>query len=812
MLWCIRIGHVRVLSQDGRPLLRSLSASAMDGPGHAKWSGEMKSEHFAVKKIVLWSCIAWAGCVATRQLAAQLPAVLQVPAATRVAGSTASGYNGDYGPATNLDLSSPTGSVFGADGNQYIADSKNNCVRKVTPGTPAMMSVLVGYESTPVSADTCDASNVTPMPAQGLLGPQGLAIDAAGDLFIADTGHNCIRELPANASGARSLVTVVDTCQNYGSSAALALSVSPSPQGLILGPDGDQIWTSYASALGISQVMYHRQTDPEGSVCDVVGTPVAGHDTVCAFFNGQGTMLSDPTGLTMDAAGNDYIADTGNGCVRELTAAMVLITPVGQCASDNTGSANPTIPDFAPVGLAAGKQGYIYVTNIAQGTVLQYQGQNSAPVLIAGVPNTQSTVYTGAQDGKAAVTVSLNAPTGLAVDPSGTLYVADSGNGIIRELAFNAHFPSQNLHALSSAQNLHFQINSAVNLASSFTPEYGVSLGNNTCKGSLAVSASAVPTTCVISVQFDPEYPGLRLAPLTLTDSGSKPARSFSYGLSGTGVGSNALFLPGTIQTDLPLLSNPTAVVVGPTGNVYIAESGATAGTGDIKLIAAGSQAARVFVPSGKIESPAALALDTEQNLYVADSVTASILKVTANGTVTTFVTGLANPSALSVDTFGNLYVAENASASPEVVKIFAGGQRLIIAGGGTNTSPDGALATQAQFIKLSGLYVDPSGVIYISDAGAYRVYSVDTAGTLHYFAGNGTPASTSAPMTLPTDAGLEDPGSLVGDAAGDIYITDSAANLIYVVFGGSNQNPGIEALGRGRVYPATRVMAARQI
>ena len=107
------------------------------------------------------------------------------------------------------------------------------------------------------------------------------------------------------------------------------------------------------------------------------------------------TVLNDPTGLAIDAAGDYYVADTGNGCVREVTPAQVQSTPIGQCASDGSGSSNPPAPNFSPVGLAAGSQGYLYITNLAQGTVLQYQGPDAttAPVLIAGIPNS-TTPYT----------------------------------------------------------------------------------------------------------------------------------------------------------------------------------------------------------------------------------------------------------------------------------------------------------------------------------------------------------------------------------------------------------------------------------
>jgi sugar lactone lactonase YvrE len=750
----------------------------------------MKSKSTLGGSFAVRACVALMASGLAMTFAAAAQAVLQVPTSTRVAGSTVSGYNQDFGPAISTDLSNPTYTVFDAAGNQYVSDTGNNCVRKISAST-GDTSVLVGYEATASSSDTCNTSSVTNIsPTQGVVAPKGLALDSTGDLFIADSGHNCIRELVANTTGSKSLQAVVDTCTNYAPVGLSTNSVSPSPTGLIIDYEGDIIASIADSADNINQVIFHGVGNPKTEVCDLAGQTSAAVFNACPFFNGLTYVLNSPNGLAIDQAGNYYLADTGNSCVRELSATNVVTTPIGVCASD--GSGTTAIPNFSPVGLAVGNQGYLYVSNANQATVLQYTGGSAAPWIFAGIPGAQTTVYTGAQEGIAGVDVSLNSPTGLSVDASGNIYVADSGNGIVRQLALNAQFSSENLKNASTAQTLQFEISSAVNLTATPGLDFQISNGNNTCTGSLTASATTTPTTCEVSLFFDPTYPGLRRSPLTLFDTISN--KSFAFGLSGIGEGANALFIPGTINTLASGLGNPSAVVNSTTGNTYFAESGATLGAGDIKFIPSGTSTVITLVPPyGLIEDPVALVLDSAQNLYVADSAANSIFKVDANGHVTTFASGLSDPVAVAVDSVGNVYVAQDGAGADDVLKIYAGGQQVVIAGLGNNAAPNGVAAAQAQFVQPSGLYLDANNVLYVSDAGAYRVYDIDTTGIIHFFAGNGTQTSTN-PL-VPTGVGLQGPSGLVGDAAGDVYIADGPANLLYVVFGGSNQNPGIQAL-----------------
>ncbi|HWW98633.1 MAG TPA: hypothetical protein VNY74_13090, partial [Edaphobacter sp.] len=106
---------------------------------------------------------------------------------TRYAGTITPGFNGDFGSATTVNLNTPSYIVFDSQGNQYISDTQNNCVRRIDPS--GSMSTVVGL-AVSGQGDTCStASNPTPNPAQGLYQPTGLAVDNSNNLYIADSKH-----------------------------------------------------------------------------------------------------------------------------------------------------------------------------------------------------------------------------------------------------------------------------------------------------------------------------------------------------------------------------------------------------------------------------------------------------------------------------------------------------------------------------------------------------------------------------------------------------------------------------------------------
>src|ERR1700733_561688 len=212
-----------------------------------------------------------------------------VQSGTRYAGTITPGFNGDFGPATTVSLNTPSYIVFDSNGNQYLSDTLNNCVRKID--TTGSMSTVVGL-AVSGKGDTCStATNSTPTPSQGLYQPTGLAVDNSNNLYIADSSHNCIRKLPSGTSGVASLITVAGTC---GSGA----SATPNPNGLV---------------LDASNNLYI----PSASLCVVAGAPSTLVPTTCPGITGSVT-LNAPSGLAINGAGDLFIADTGNNCVRQV--------------------------------------------------------------------------------------------------------------------------------------------------------------------------------------------------------------------------------------------------------------------------------------------------------------------------------------------------------------------------------------------------------------------------------------------------------------------------------------------------------------
>jgi len=134
---------------------------------------------------------------------------------TRYAGTITPGFNGDFGSATTVSLNAPSYIVFDSQGNQYLSDTQNNCVRKIDPS--GSMSTVVGL-AVSGQGDTCStASNPTPIPSQGLYQPTGLAVDTSNNLYIADSKHNCVRMLANGASSVAGLTTIAGTCGSAAS-------------------------------------------------------------------------------------------------------------------------------------------------------------------------------------------------------------------------------------------------------------------------------------------------------------------------------------------------------------------------------------------------------------------------------------------------------------------------------------------------------------------------------------------------------------------------------------------------------------------
>ena len=719
--------------------------------------------------------------------AALAQAVTMVQSSERSAGSSAPGYNGDFGPATTVNLSNPSYMVFDSNGNQFVSDTLNNCVRKID--TAGNITTIAGLAVSGQS-DTCNSAlNATPPPTatQGLFQPTGLAIDSTNRLYIADSGHNCVRALVSGDSGVANLTTVAGTCGS-----APTASVTPAPNGLAIDATNN-LYISLqdsASAIPVYQVVQHAPVTAATNVCLVAGTASANVSTQCAGVP-AGIALVRPSGLAVNVSGDLYIADTGNNCVRKVggvaSGSATQSTAVGQCLNDASGSSATAVHN--PYGLAVSPMQSLFISESSPDNVVSFVPGSTSLNIVGGLPSGVPGPYNSSQDGKSALNAPLNGPRGLAFDSVAHLFVADSLNNIIRELSSNLSFAVTPVGSPSTIQPITFVINQPVNLTESSGSDYSIT--STTCTGNLSPAApGAPPNTCQVFVRFIPTRPGTRRSPLKITDSISNT--SIFQGLQGIGTGALSIFTPGTSNTIASGLASPASIVTDAAGNAYVLETATGSGTPDIRLIPAGGGSSTPIITSN-LATPTAIALDAAGNIYVADSTHGTVTRFGADGSVnTSFVTGLDTPVALFVDQFYNLYIAQ-AGASHNVVVAYASGARRVIAGSGSNFSADGVPATSAGFVSPSAVTMDLNGILYIADQGGHRVFAVDPTGIIHIVAGTGGTSTIFAGQAVGT--ALVAPSSLTIDAADDIYIADQGAGIIYAVTTSSTNGNNIHVI-----------------
>lgn len=704
---------------------------------------------------------------------------------TKAAGTNSSGtplFNQDFGPATTVALNSPNYVAFDRLGNMFLSDSASNCVRKID--TAGNVSTVVGL-AVSGQGDTCNtASNLTPTASQGLLNPTGVAVAANGDLYIADSGHNCVRRLPDTMLGTANLVTAAGVC---GTTAAL--SQTPSPSGIVLDSANNLYISVSNTVLPAQQVLRRAAGSAATNLCVMSGAPSALVPLTCTGVT-NGITLNNPNGLSIDAANSLYIADTGNKCVRKIAGMTTPQTIVGQCSNDSTGSSATGL--LAPYALGFTQKQTLLITDSNQ--LKSFTPLTNTLSAIGGLPSDGTGGYSTTQDGAGAQTVTFNAPRGVAVDSANNFYVADSANHILRNLSPNNVFPNTPVLANSAIQGITVNINQNVNLSAATGTDYRIV--SSTCSGSLtAAGAGNPPNTCQVFVTFSPTRPGARYAPLTLRDSVSNTI--VTLGLQGTATGAGLQFFPGVVSTVASGLSNPVSVATDVDGNAYFVEQGTGSTSADVREILASNNSLKTLVAAGAgLSTPSGAVVDPAGNLFVTDQTAGRVSRFGADGSVNlNYLSGLASPVAIAVDGFGNLYVSQGGSAHT-LLEIYTSGTQRVIAGAGADPAANGVAAANALFVNPTDVHVDRNGVVYLADGGGHRVYAIDRTGVIYIIAGNGTTTTTTTGSAL--GIGLVNPSSIAVDAAGDVYIVDRDVNRVYVVFASASTTTLASIIGNG--------------
>jgi sugar lactone lactonase YvrE len=352
---------------------------------------------------------------------------------TTFAGNAKIGYSGDGGSAISAELWAPSGVAVDASGNLYIADIADNVVRKVTAST-GIITTVAG-DSIYMGADTQGGYSGDGGPATSaeLDGPVGIALDASGNLYIAEDGNSVIRKVAAS-TGIITTVAGHFTGANGGYSgdggpafkAQLdhPFGVAADASGnLYIADSGNNVIRKVSASTGIITTVvgngYRAGTNPGGYAGD----------------NGPATSaeLSDPVGVALDASGNLYIADTTNMRVRRVDASTGIITTVAgngvQGSSGDNGAATSAELNHL-MGVSADASGNLYIADTGNMRVRKVDVSTGKISAMAG-NGTQG--YAG--DGGTAGSSKLNNPWSTVVDASGNVYIADYANAVVRKVA-----------------------------------------------------------------------------------------------------------------------------------------------------------------------------------------------------------------------------------------------------------------------------------------------------------------------------------------------------------------------------------------
>ena len=261
------------------------------------------------------------------------------------AGNGGYGFWGDGGPATAAQLSLPHGVALDSAGNLYIADSNNHRIRKVTPG-----GTISTYAGTGTEGFSGDGGPAT---AAHLDRPDGVALDSAGNLYIADLGNSRIRKVTPGGT-----ISTYAGNGGYGfwGDGGPATAAQLRPRGMALDPAGNL----YIADFGNSRV---RKVTPGGTISTYAGTGTPG-------FAGDGgpataAQLSFPQGVALDSAGNLYIADSNNNRIRKVTPGGTISTYAGTGLQGFSGDGGPAIDAqlWFPVGVALDSAGNLYIAD-----------------------------------------------------------------------------------------------------------------------------------------------------------------------------------------------------------------------------------------------------------------------------------------------------------------------------------------------------------------------------------------------------------------------------------------------------------------
>jgi sugar lactone lactonase YvrE len=661
---------------------------------------------------------------------------------TTVAGNGLAGsYSGDGGYATNagLRLIYWSGAAVDASGNLFIADAYNNVIRKVS--TNGIITTVAG-NGFGASGSGAYSGDGGPATNASLWWPLGVTVDTSGNLFIVDAGNCRIRKVSTNG-----VITTLAGNGTYGYSGDGGPAGSASlniPSRVALDGSGN---------LFIADQWNHRirKVSANGII-----TTVAGNGTYGYTGNGglaTNAELNFPSAVALDASGNLFIADAYNNVIRKVTTNGIITAVV---AGLNT-----------PGDVAVDASGNLFIADTYDQRILKWS-TNGLETTVAGIDS--QTGYSG--DSGPATNAKLWNPSGVAVDGSGNLFIVDAFNYRIREVSTNGVITTLAGNGVGAGG------------AGSYSGDGGAATnaGMNEVVG-VALDAGGNLFVC--------DFNNNRIREVSTNGVITTVAGNGIKGYSGDGgAATNAS------------LNNPNDVAIDGSGNLFIADWGnqrirKVNTNGTITLFA--GNGANGYTGNGgpatnaSLSYPVGVATDASGNLFIADAGNAVIRKVNTNGIITTFAgngtagySGDGGPATsaelnvgagVAVDASGNLFIAD--VYNNRVRKVSTNGIITTVAGNGKpGYAGDGGSATAARLWYPYGVGVDALGDLFIAEEFNERVRKVGTNGIITTVAGDGK-LGYSGDGGAATSARMWSPARVAADSAGNLFIGDPFNNRV---------------------------------
>jgi sugar lactone lactonase YvrE len=330
-----------------------------------------------------------------------------------IVGNGIPAYSGDGGSALLAQLDHPKGVAIDAAGNVFIADAGNNVIRKINTG--GIISTFAGNGTPGYSGDGLTAT------AASLNAPNGVAFDSLGNLYICDADNYCVRKV--NTSGIMSTYAGTGGVTGYsGDGFAATAAEMTFPGGIALDPSGN---------LFITDEYNHcvRKVNIAGIITTFAGAGGMGY----TGDNGPATAanIGFPFGIACDGYGNVYISQTLNNRILKVNTSGIVNNLAGDGTNGFLGDGSPaTAGEFdTPWGIASDGAGNVYVADNANERIRKITPADT----LFTVAGNGSSGYFG--DGGLATNAKLRDPAGVAVSPDGSIYIADYNNHAVRKIA-----------------------------------------------------------------------------------------------------------------------------------------------------------------------------------------------------------------------------------------------------------------------------------------------------------------------------------------------------------------------------------------